>query len=247
MQALSTSELLDLWEAGRSRCNVERGLLLLRAARPELDRDAQLDMPIGERDAHLLAVREATFGATAALIAGCHACGEQLELECPLSAALAAPNDLAGGSEPFGFECGENTVCFRLPTSRDLASVRDALSNLEGASRALLSRCVSVVDRAGTALDCATLSDAEVAAIVQRMQDADPRAYLALALRCPSCGRSWSEALDVVACLWTELSALAARTLRQVHVIASCYGWNEQRILRLSSARRQLYVEMASP
>ena len=42
-----------------------------------------------------------------------------------------------------------------------------------------------------------------------------------------------------------ELFALAAeRTLHEIHVIASAYGWSERDILRLSAKRRQTYVDL---
>jgi hypothetical protein len=44
--------------------------------------------------------------------------------------------------------------------------------------------------------------------------------------------------------VWRELDEWAERTLHEIHVIASNYGWSESEILELSARRRQTYVEM---
>ncbi len=86
---------------------------------------------------------------------------------------------------------------------------------------------------------------AEVAeAVAQRMAEADPQADPQLAMHCPSCGHAWSAGLDIAAYLWAEVDAWARRTLREVHALASAYGWSEGEILALSAARRQAYLDL---
>ena len=41
-----------------------------------------------------------------------------------------------------------------------------------------------------------------------------------------------------------EIHAWAKRTLREVHTLASAYGWSEREILSMSAVRRALYLEM---
>lgn len=243
MHALSSSELLDLWDSGRARGGVERGLLLVHLARPDLDRDARLDLPIGERDALLFALREATFGGRAAFTAVCE-CGERLEFELPLDASLGGGE--RASSAPIRVEQGAYAALCRLPTSRDLASVRGAANDVEDAVQYLLARCVLEAECQGQACTFAALPDEVVQAIVRHMREADPRAYVDVSLTCPACRRVWSEAVDIVACLWAELSAAALHILREVHVLADRYGWSEQSILELPASRRRLYLEMAS-
>ena len=50
MQALTDRSLLDIWERGQGRGPVERALLLLAAAFPDLGEDAGAGLSIGERD-----------------------------------------------------------------------------------------------------------------------------------------------------------------------------------------------------
>ena len=46
--------------------------------------------------------------------------------------------------------------------------------------------------------------------------------------------------------LWAEISARAQHLLREVHLLASAYGWSEQQILELSPTRRASYLRMVS-
>ena len=65
-----------------------------------------------------------------------------------------------------------------------------------------------------------------------------------LDLTCPACGHAWQTAFDIAAFVWRELDDWAERTLHEIHVIASAYGWTESEILELGARRRQTYVEM---
>ena len=57
---------------------------------------------------------------------------------------------------------------------------------------------------------------------------------------------SWQLTLDIVSFLWSEISSLAKRHLREVHTLAWAYGWSEADILAMSPARRQFYLESVS-
>ena len=74
--------------------------------------------------------------------------------------------------------------------------------------------------------------------------DADPQADIRLALSCMECGQQWNAIFDPISFLWREIEHWAERMLREVHVLASAYGWDEIDILGLSAARRRRYLEM---
>ncbi len=76
------------------------------------------------------------------------------------------------------------------------------------------------------------------------MEEADPQGNVQLALDCPACGHRWLQAFDILTYLWREIDDWAQRTLREVHLLASAYGWSEQAILALSARRRHMYLEM---
>ncbi|MEW5959315.1 MAG: phage baseplate protein, partial [Chloroflexota bacterium] len=62
MRLLVAPVLLDVWERGLTRSPIQRALLLLAAAWPELEPDQPAALSIGQRDTLLLALREQLFG-----------------------------------------------------------------------------------------------------------------------------------------------------------------------------------------
>src|SRR5579885_3691012 len=81
MRDLSAADLLRAWEQGTGRDADERALILLAAALPGATPDALARLPIGRRDAALLALRERVFGPRLVARAACPACGEHLEMD----------------------------------------------------------------------------------------------------------------------------------------------------------------------
>jgi hypothetical protein len=57
---------------------------------------------------------------------------------------------------------------------------------------------------------------------------------------CPNCGATTQALLDPLGCVSSNGSAV----LRDVHVIARAYGWDEAAILALPSARRRGYCSL---
>jgi hypothetical protein len=76
------------------------------------------------------------------------------------------------------------------------------------------------------------------------MAAADPLAEILLSFDCPNCGACFQESLDLASFLWAEVEDRARRMLREVHALASAYGWSEAQILSLGPARREIYLEM---
>jgi len=110
--------------------------------------------------------------------------------------------------------------------------------------RALLERCLLSARQGGREMGADQLPEVLVTAISERMSAIDPQADVEIALSCPQCDRHWRAPLDVASFFWTELHAWAQRLLRDVHALASAYGWREAEILALTPARRQAYLEL---
>jgi hypothetical protein len=217
MRELSPSEILGVWERGRSRTLPERALDLLAAG----DRvEAPERLPVGERDALLAELRELTFGPSLEAVVECPSCGEPLELT--LRGA-----DLRGEPTPAADPGGS----LRVPTAGDLVAVAGAASVEEG-RQILLDRIV------------AGALDAELEDLEERLAQADPGAWTELALACPECAAQWSAPFDIVSFLCAELDAAAWRLVEEVHTLASAYGWTEDEVLALSSSRRGAYLEL---
>lgn len=243
MRALSTSELLRVWEHGLPQHPVQRALLLLAAACPETPPEELAQLSIGQRDGRLLALREWTFGPQLVSVATCPQCGEQLELAFDVADIRAAPEVEPAGM--LALSVAGYEVRFRLPNSLDLAAVAGR-RDVEAIRRLLFERCLLAAHHDGEEHSPGDLPADVVAAVVARMEQADPQADIQLALACPSCEHQWQAAFDIVSFFWNEINAWAYRILREVHTLASAYGWREADILALSPARRGLYLELVT-
>jgi len=218
-----------------------RGLLLLAAASPDSTPAALAATGIGERDARLLEMRAALFGEQLECIASCPHCGERIELGFPVRGIRARHH---AGEERLHASAQGYEVEFRLPSSADLLSVESAV-DAAAAERELLGRCLlSATSDAGTACKAADLPGQVIEAIDRRMGEIDAQAQVELDLNCPVCAQPARSIFDIVTHLWSELETWARAQLRDIHVIASGYGWTEAQILALSPARRRAYLEL---
>ena len=242
MRPLSAPELLDAWEDGMVEGPVERALLLLATACPEISREDLSALPIGQRDDRLLTLREWTFGSAFNSTVACPRCGEKVELSFDASSVRASPEpaDTLGELtvEVAGFD-----LRVRAPNSADMAAAV-AGDNVESMRRQLFERCLVSTLRNGQPAAPQQLPPEAIEAVAGCLAQADPQADIQLALTCPSCGHSWSAVFDIAAFFWNEIEAWACRVLREVHLLAVAYGWSELDILQLSPLRRQAYLEM---
>lgn len=248
MRALSASDVLYAWEVGRQKHPLDRALLLLALALPSFSPALLSSLTIGQRNRALLLLRQKTLGASARCLARCPYCGEQLEFSLDLAAML--PTVLEELVEP-----GEHTepihnlnvdayaLDFRVPTSTDLAAMVHAVDAQEG-KHLLIERCVVQATRDNLPVPVENLPEEIVQALSEAVIEHDPMANIECVLVCQVCQQSWTTFFDIVSFFWTELDALAKRLLRDVHTIASAYGWSESDILALSAARRQYYLEL---
>jgi hypothetical protein len=131
-------------------------------------------------------------------------------------------------------------VLFRLPNSEDVTLASD----LDNAEQALLHRCILRVTKDGAERSARDLPTEFTAIITAQMAAADPQAQVEIALSCVACSHKWSVGFDIVQYFWNEINAWANRLLREIHAIASAYGWRENEILSLSPARRQFYMDL---
>jgi hypothetical protein len=240
MQPVSTAALLDVWERGQTLGAVHRALLLVSAAHPEVPLETLAAWPIGERDRHVFELREQVFGRRIDGFSACPACSEKLELSFATSdlqhpAAQAAEQQV---------EADGHHVTFRLPNSLDLLEISTADGDVATAETQLLRRCIRKVECRGATVELEAVPTPVAQRVVQQMAEADPQAVVELALACPACSHRWSEPFDIVTFFWREIEVWAQRLLRDVHTLASAYGWTESEILALSPQRRRLYLEM---
>ncbi len=263
MRALSAAELLDAWAQAYAQPPPRRALALLAAACPGCSPAALARLSVGCRDGLLLTLREWTFGPQVEGLAACPQCGERLELAFrvadvrvgdtagDLAASECAAREADVPAVPLTVAVAGYAVAFRLLNSEDLLALADrnpGARDQAPVGRELLARCLLAVQWEGEAVAPDRLPADAAAAIARTvaaaMAEADPQADLQLDLACPACGCRWQAPFDIVSFFWSEINTWAYRTLRQVHVLASAYGWREEEILRLSPWRRQFYLEM---
>lgn len=240
MADLFPAQLLETWEQGLMEIGCKRALMLLALACPEKSNEARGQLPIGRRDACLLSLRELLFGSGMENLVTCPACMQQLEFSCTVADLYSFSE--SDGDELLTFTRGELVVTFRLPNSQDVITVVEGEGG--GSERFLLERCIIEARQGADPVPVSTLDATVLAAIVEAMDRADPLGNMELAMICPACAYSWLSPFDIVSYLWSELDAWARRTLHEIHVLASAYGWSEKEILTMSAWRRHYYLDL---
>jgi hypothetical protein len=245
MEKLSARQIVDIWEAAEAQHPIDRALTVLSLVFPHATRSQLAHLSLGERDALLAAVRRHTFGDRLEARLTCTACREVLEFSIDASLLLPSKDDSSEGLQSLEFEEGGYRVAFRLPTSMDLvhaAHTRD----VESGRRRLAECCVLRLSTGERQCDVRELPDELVAVLSTRIEAADPRLRTGIQSRCPACGDESETRLDVAEFLFSELRAEARRLLREVHALASAYGWSERDILSIGPRRRETYLQLSS-
>jgi hypothetical protein len=223
---------------------LDRALLVLAPALPELTWGELSALSIGQRNTCLFALRQHTFGSALRARAVCPVCGGALEFNAAVTdlCDFARTPTRAGTRE---LRAAGYTVAYRLLDSRDLARAVDG-GELAAARARLIQACVVRAHDGVRDVPASELPAEVVAALADEVSAADPQADVRVALACPHCGHEWTLPFDIGPFLWTEIDTEARRLLTEVHTLARAYGWNETEILAMSAARRQLYLEMVT-
>lgn len=240
MQLPSASELLNIWEQGLPQPSISWTLTLLSAVCPEYSWDEISKLPIGQRDTHLLLLREQVFGSRLASVVDCPQCSDRLELNFNVSDIRVIPE--VESDDLLHLDIDDYQVQFRLPNSLDLETI--VSTNPIIAQQRLLERCLIEAQHQCKPQPVQDLPESIIHAVLQRMEQLDPQADVQLAIACPACGYQWQAIFDIVRFFWAELNAWALRILQEVHLLASAYSWHEADILAMSPQRRQIYLEM---
>jgi hypothetical protein len=219
-------DILRAFEAARPGPDWRRPALLISALSC-VPLDVALDLGVAQRDAALIAWRQALFGDEWRAFAQCPDCGAMLEYELPIT-----PDMFAEPAEVIDVEAQGRVWRLRWPTSRDLAQAA-ACADHDVARQALLARMLETSPQATP--PTAQLLEAVAAA---------HKGFWSVDLRCCACPRVWSVVFDAGEFLWREIRAAARRILRDVDAIARVYHWSEADILSMSETRRAAYLEL---
>lgn len=250
MHPLSASNLLEIWERGLGRTPIEQGLVILGAVFPQAAWESLTRLTVAQRDTALFHLRELTFGAQFKGLAECPACHERLELAFSandLRSMDLFPNpDFSLPDAPAAvtlFRAKGYEVGFRLPTSADLLNVA-RLADSEHARQRLLEACVVSARHRKQVVSTGELPPGLIQALIEQIGQAAALANLTISATCPACSHRWEIVFDIVSYFWSEINAWAMRMMREIHVLASTYGWSEADILAMSAWRRQRYLEL---
>lgn len=229
---MTPERLLTVWEQGTRRHPIDRALLLFSLARPETPAEHLADLPLGKRNAALMALQRAYFNARLPAWLDCLGCGERMEFELDAAQLPPIEAEIVDSIEVDGHR-------FEHPTSRHLAKLASCNDDPEVSARQLLFDCAQSTDalpQDETAL-AELLQHAESA-----IEAADPWVNITLDVRCPACGQEDVADFDIASYLWSEIEQRARRLLDDIHVLAQTYGWTETSILALSETRRAAYL-----
>jgi hypothetical protein len=238
-------DLLSAWELGLPCSIPQRSVVLLGVVLPERAVEDLLEMSLGERDGCLLEAHRLLFGSRLTCIARCPSCSADLELDVAVDDLLVAAERNGGAGEI------EVEVDGWVVTGRPL-SVRDVLDasapDADTARRILLTRSIASATGPGSEpveVDSDPLPDEVEAAFLDDLARRNPTGALDFEQTCPECRHVWTTPFDAVSYLWAEIDGWARRVLREVHTLATAYGWPESDILALSPTRRAAYLDLA--
>lgn len=243
MRSLSDAQLIQAWDAGQQQHPIDRALILLTLGYPERSTDDLLAMSVGLRDAHLLALRQETFGPQLDVRTACPQCGEQLELNLQVNDLLMVDIDQPPNPPPLSLSFSGFEWQMRLPNSQDLAAVAD-MTDVNAARQTLEQRCLLAVRQAGQPIEYEALPTEALTAFSQQLAQADPQAEMLFNLDCPACQHHWQTLFDIVTFFWTEIGVQTRRLLQEVDALARTYSWREADILAMGAFRRRQYLNL---
>ena len=217
------ARLASAFEDGTDLLSQAVAVLRARPEKSELtfyEVDDPADLPIGAADRRLLAAYEAVTGGPLDVTARCGACGARTTLSLPVSSV--------GRHVWASVRTGPGSG-LREPSYADLLAC-------SGERAAILARC-----RLGTlaAPDQARGTWADLDRAEQSL--AGP-----LRSTCAECREPVTVDADVVAMVLAGLAVLCAEFDREVHLLASTYGWDLPTIEALPDLRRQRLAALVS-
>lgn len=233
MGELSAIQLIDLWQPGAAQPpHAQLEPVVAAAAGPGVEIGTDT---LGRRNQRLLDLHRKLTRRAMEARTRCGACGTDNEFEVPAEAILASPAPSPTATVEIRSH-GKRLRC-RLPTMADLRVVHGLPR--EQAQRKLASLCVVAGNAAG-------LTKSAIARLDAKFEALDPAARIVLDLNCAECGGRLRVLVDVAEIVAVTLDQLVEKAMREVHVLASAYGWSEADILNLPPARRGRYLTLVA-
>ena len=188
-----------------------------------------------DRDRMLAAIYQRAFGKKIDSTATCTACSSPYDLGFALDDLFAALDRSTESNTTQ--QLGDGTfrtssgLHFRLPTAREEIEVSQL--PLEKAEQVLASRCVLESPEGDSP---SALEDA--------IEEVAPVLDLDIDTACPECGVRQGVRFDMQFYLLSAIERERTHVLREIHRIASAYGWSFKEILGLERNDRQALVQL---
>lgn len=235
MRALTSVELLRIWEHSFEQSAIEKALHLLAVACSVSDLHTIAQWSIEQRDARLFRLREWMFGKQLNNTAHCPNCTEQVEWEMSITDFPIPAWKEEEMPSPFNLQFADYSIRFRSPNSEDL---------MQADAQKILANCMLEIKKEREDITFSDLPDEVIDALNQEMEKTNPLSNITMLLNCPACNHQWQVVFDILGYLWTEIDHWAKRTLQEVYLLARAFSWSEQDILSMSNRKRQIYLSM---
>jgi hypothetical protein len=240
---LRDRRLLEAWDRASTAGDAGRASALLSAACPGTS-PAQWDVvAITEVNLQLVRLRRISFGSSLTGQLPCSECGAQLEFNIDVPQIIQRLEETMTEDDTADWTSGNDRFSMRAANNLDLVAV-STQAGPEDARLLLLERCTQVNDGpASDEIASAALRASETVALetFTRLHQA---AEITCRVPCVACGHAEVSDLDMARFLWAEVRHNAGKLLREIHELASVYGWSEEAIINMPAHRRERYLEM---
>ena len=231
MTTYSAGQLLSAWDRGE-RAAAHRRLGSFLAATEGQDRIRA--ETLGERNRRLLRLHRDLVGWPLEAHITCGRCAVDNEFVVPSETILAA----AAYANPAHVRIRSRgrSLTFRVPRIDDIETAGDS-SSVDDVRRAVLERC-------RLSGDLEALTDAAIERLGREFEARDPLANIVVTITCTGCGATLTASIDLASFVAADLDRLVDALYREVHELASAYGWDERTIVALPADRRRRYIEL---
>lgn len=204
----------------------------------EIRPDNVWSMSLADRDRLVAELYAMCFGDSVQSRSTCAECQQAFDVSFSVPALVASCEDRvrealsrleeSGAGEHFQLPGG---ATFRAPAVEDERFIASA--SPEHAVEQLFQRCIVHGDSPSARQD------------VQRaLEEVAPLLCLELDATCPECTATHRLAFDMVRFFFEALNAERPLLFREVHCLASAYGWSHDEIMRLPRHERRAYVAL---
>jgi|WetSurMetagenome_2_1015567.scaffolds.fasta_scaffold32907_4 hypothetical protein len=238
MMKLQDKIIIEVWERIANQHLLESALTILNSVMPEIPKKDFAEMSIGRRNYLLTQIRDKLIGRDLNCFTVCPKCNSELEFSFSLEATINPPK---GEDLFFVFIVDDYVIRYRLPNSIDLAAASKC-KDFYSAKNTILNSCLIDLTKNDQKIFLSDLPEEIILKLSHDMSIKDPAAESVIDLVCQDCNYSWATIMDIAFFLIAEINFYAKNILRDVHQLASAYGWSESEIIGMSPPKRNWYL-----